>query len=124
LVFDFDDSGWDRISSLSFWEDQGLGKYDGYGWYRQDLVVPKDWSNRDHVFLHFGAVDESFWLYIDGKLVHESLYATAGDTDLWKKPRIVEITAHLRPGTTQHLAVRVHDSAGAGGIWKPVFVTY
>jgi len=121
---DFDDTAWGRISSLSFWEDQGLGKYDGYGWYRQSLVVPKAWGSRDHVYLHLGAVDESFWLYIDGKLVHESLYATAGDTNLWKKPRVVEITAHLQPGTTQQFAVRVHDSGGAGGIWKPVFVTY
>lgn len=121
---EFDDSGWERLSSLSFWEDQGHGKYDGYGWYRRQLVVPTDWAQRKQVFIRFGAVDESFRLYIDGKLVHESLYAAAKDPDLWKKPRIVEITPYLHPGSTQHIAVRVHDSAGAGGLWKPVFVTY
>jgi len=119
-----DDSDWTRLSSLSFWEQQGQGDYDGYGWYRVRLSVPDALRQHERVYLHFGAVDESFRLYIDGRLVHESLYDGAKDPNLWKKPRVVEVTPHLTAGSTHLIAVRVHDSAGAGGLWKPVFLTY
>jgi hypothetical protein len=52
--------------------------------------------------------------YIDGTMVHESLYDAAKAPDLWKEPRLVDLTPHLRFGTAQTLAVRVHDSAGSG----------
>jgi len=57
-------------------------------------------------------------------MVHESLFAASDDPDLWKKPRRVDLTGILKPGTTQTLAVRVHDSGGAGGLWKPVVLLY
>ena len=120
----FDASSWTRLSSMSFWEQQGQGDYDGYGWYRTRLTVPKSLADHEHVYLYFGAVDESFRLYIDGRMVHESLYASAKDPNLWKKPRTVEVTPHLSAGATHVVAVRVHDSGGAGGLWKPVFLIY
>jgi hypothetical protein len=37
-------------------------------------------------------------------------------------PFIVEVPAgQLKPGAENVLYVRVHNQAGAGGIWRPVF---
>ncbi|MCK5805029.1 MAG: DUF4838 domain-containing protein [Lentisphaeria bacterium] len=119
-----DDSAWTPITTLTFWEQQAPGKYDGFGWYRTNISVPKAWAKQKKISILFGAVDESFRLYIDGRRVHESLYDPAVDPDIWKKPRVVDITKDLKPGQTQTLAVRVHDSGGAGGIWKPVFIIH
>jgi len=121
---DFDDSAWKPISSLTFWEQQGYRHYDGYGWYRRKLAVPAEWKRHKKIILRFGAVDESFRLYIDGELVREWLYDGAKDPRLWTKPRPVDITKHVRFGGEHSLAVRVHDSAGAGGIWKSVLIVY
>ncbi len=120
----FDDADWGRATSLGFWEQQGHKGYDGHAWYRRRLSVPEDWRKHDRILLRFGAVDESFRLFVDGRLVAESVYDPARDPDLWKKPREVDLTGVLRSGKTHVLAVDVLDTAGAGGLWKPVFVVY
>lgn len=120
----FDDNGWQQATSLTFWEQQGWKDYDGVAWYRCRLPAPAEWSRYKRLVLFFGAVDESFRLYIDGTLVHESRFDAAKDPDLWKKPRPVDIGAALKPGAEHVLAVRVHDSGGAGGLWKPVLVVH
>ena len=119
-----DDSKWDSATCLSFWEQQKWKGYDGTGWYRCRVSVPDAWRKHKRIILRFGAVDESFRLYIDGTMVHESRYDGAVDPDLWKKPRSVDVTQHLRFGTEQALAVEVHDSGGAGGLWKPVVLIH
>jgi len=120
----FDDSAWSQATALTFWEQQGWKDYDGVAWYRCRMNVPAEWARHKRLVLLFGAVDESFRLYVDGVPVHESLFDPAKDPDLWKKPRPVDVTAALKPGAEHTLAVRVHDSAGAGGLWKPVLVVH
>ena len=120
----FDDGKWRTLSAMTFWERQGFKGYDGYGWYRRKLKVPAEWAKYKKIILRFGAVDESFWLYIDGKLVRNWMYDGVKDPRLWTKPRPVDITKYLRFGAEHTLAVKVHDSAGAGGFWKSVMVVY
>jgi hypothetical protein len=118
-----DDSDWANVTCFSFWERQGFKDYDGVAWYRTTLNVPAEWRQRGRLVLRFGAVDESFRLYIDGKQVHESVFDAGVDPDLWKKPRPVDVNDLFTPGN-HTIAVRVHDSAGAGGLWKPVMLIY
>ncbi len=120
----FDDSSWATLSTTAFWEKQGYKDYDGYGWYRRTLTVPAEWQKHNKIILHFGAVDESFRLYIDGKLVKKWGYDPTVDPDLWRKPRPVDITGHLAFGDRHTLAVQVHDTGGGGGIWKTAMVVY
>jgi hypothetical protein len=71
------------------------------------------------VWLLFEAVDELATVWIDGTRIGQ----TEGEPGVvWDKPVAVEITGRYRPDETTHLVVRVHDSAYAGGIWKPVWV--
>ena len=115
---DFDDSSWKMIRVDNFWERQGHPGLDGSGWYRLKYALP-DFEAGKRVFLHFGAVDESAWLYIDGKLV---AWHDKDPVKVWDKPFALEITGHVRPGKTCQLAIRANDSSAAGGIWKPVSV--
>jgi len=113
---DFDDSQWQPIRVDNFWEKQGHPGLDDSGWYRLKYPFP-DFPAGKKVYLRFGAVDESAWLYIDGKLVawHEKEPVT-----VWDKPFALEITGHVEPGKTYQLAIRAHDASAAGGIWKPI----
>ena len=110
------DDSWQEISTHAAWEGQGHEGYDGYGWYTVEAELPEATGR---VWLLFGAVDETCRVWIDGQ--------HAGDSDgdpgvLWDKPVAVEITGKYRPGESNRITVRVHDSAYAGGIWKPVEV--
>ena len=96
-----------------------LRKYDGIGWYATTIKIPQGWTYRK-IFLYFGAVDESCWIFINGKLAGEHLFKKPND---WTTPFSIRIDPYVNWNTkTQRVTVRVEDKAGAGGIWKPVWL--
>ncbi|MCL6518873.1 MAG: beta galactosidase jelly roll domain-containing protein [Armatimonadetes bacterium] len=109
----FDDSEWRTISIGKFWEEQGES-YDGFSWYRLKFIAPKIETGKQ-VFLVFGAVDESAWVWLNGNFVGKHDLGGIG----WLIPFKLDITKALKPGGNV-LAVKVLDTAGAGGIWKSV----
>jgi hypothetical protein len=111
------DASWKPISIHQAWEGQGYPGYEGFGWYALDAKLPAGSGGR--MWLLFEAVDELCTVWLDGAKVGES---TGDPGVLWDKPVAVEITGKYRPDETTHLVVRVHDSAYAGGIWKPVWL--
>ena len=93
------------------------GKYDyldGLGWYRREVEfkgVPKD----KKLYLHFGAVDESLALWIDGQYI--AMYDRGGEG--WDRPFAIDVTGFITNG--KHLlAMRTHDASRMGGIWKGI----
>ncbi len=93
--------------------------YDGISWYATQLSLPTDWRNR-RIYLRFGAVDESCWIYINGRLAGEHIYKNKND---WKMPfeiRIDNVADWSREQQT--ITVRVQDTAGMGGIWRKVWL--
>ncbi len=112
---DFDDASWADIRVGDCWENQGFPGYDGAGWYRLNLDIPPG----DNLHLYFGAADERAWVYLDGKYIgghHE------GDIGrLWQEPFFIAVPQDAKPGAHQ-LTVKVIDSAGAGGLWKDVYL--
>jgi len=127
-------AGWDTLRTDRFWERQFaadekktlseavanvIERYDGLGWYVTQHAVPADWKGRK-IFLRFGAVDESCWIYLNGKFAGEHLYKERND---WKTPfeiRIDELVDWNRE--KQLITVRVEDKAGVGGIWRSVWL--
>ena len=103
----FDSSAWVPIKAGESWENQGFA-YDGAAWYRTEFKVPAAWEKP---VIHFGAVDETAWVYVDGKYV--------GTHDGWNSAFTMVIES-LAPGETHSLAVRVLDREAMGGMWKPV----
>ena len=97
-----------------------LENYDGIAYYGQLLAVPAEWKGKE-IFLVFGAVDESAWVYVNGKFAGSHVFASDND---WKTPFAIPITEQIdwnQPKQT--VTVRVEDKTGLGGIWRPVRLT-
>lgn len=113
---DFDDIRWKKLK-IGAWEEQGYSGYDGIAWYRIRFVMPeKIVSNA--VELAFQAVDESAWVWLNGKYIGQHDIGPVG----WDKPFWLDVTKEIVWGQENTLVVRVEDTAFAGGIWKPVSV--
>jgi Domain of unknown function (DUF4838) len=113
---DFDSSRWKKIKTGNWWGKQGIGKYLGSAWYRIELNIP---SYKKNTALYFCGVDERAWVYLDGKYIGGH---NEGDVKkLWNEPFLIVLPKNTKPGLHQ-LTVKVHASAGQGGIWKPVFL--
>ena len=111
---EFDDAKWKKIS-LKVWEKQGYYGYDGIAWYRFRFTMPEK-NDCNAVEIHFGAVDESAWVWLNGKYVGQHDIGPAG----WDRPFDLDITNEVKWGSENQLTVRVEDTMAAGGIWKPV----
>ena len=120
---------WAKIVITSGWENPGsftdpamrkmMAKYDGIGWYALRIAVPKKWQGKQ-IYLRFGAVDESAWVYLNGQFCGERIYKEEND---WKKPFSIRIDQNIDwTKKYQSLVVKVHDTAGQGGIWQPVMI--
>lgn len=98
------------------WDHQGYGDLEeGWYWLRYTCPVLPEGKR---IFLRFGAVDESVWLYVDGKLI--AWYDTAFPMKTWTRPFVLEMTGSVKSQGTHLLAIRVHNAAGGGGIYKPM----
>ncbi|MFA6108447.1 MAG: hypothetical protein WDA75_06730 [Candidatus Latescibacterota bacterium] len=111
-----DDRTWSTLRIGALWDEQGYGGWTGYAWYRLGWSPPA-LPEGQRLFLAFGAVDESAWVYVNGKLcgVHD-INPHVG----YKERFLVEVTDQLKPGTTNLIAVRVGNQHGVGGIWRTV----
>jgi hypothetical protein len=96
-----------------------LRTYDGIGWYSASISVPKEMRDRD-VFLYFPLVDESCWVYVNGKLAGERICEKPEEAET---PVVVQINPHVDwEKESQTVAVRVNDTQGPGGIRERVWV--
>ena len=112
----FDDSKWKQLK-IGVWETQGYHGYDGIAWYRLRFTMPPK-SECAAVEIHFGAVDETAWVWLNGKFIGQHDIGIAG----WDRPFDLNITDEINWDGENVLTVRVEDTAAAGGIWKPVVV--
>ena len=127
---DFDVSGWPDIRTDGQWEQQAVGKqwkkehgedYNGLAWYRTAFEL-KPAPKRPRCRLIFGAVDEACVVWLNGKRVLQRPYPYKGNKDSWQEAFEVDVSDGVRYDRPNTLAVRVEDNAGAGGIWRPVWV--
>jgi hypothetical protein len=99
----------------------GWGNTSGYGWYRTELPLTEARRARPFKYLHFSACDEDAWVYLNGRQVLEHTVANTGmlSTEIWLIPFVVSLNDVKLRGENL-LAVRVRNTEGMGGIWKPV----
>ena len=121
---------WDRLRTDFFWDNPydsetdpaltaKLKGYDGIGWYATRQSIPEEMKGRK-LMLYFGAVDESCWVYVNGKLAGTHLFK---DSNEWRTSFEIRIDEFIDwERSTQQFTVRVEDKAGAGGIWKRVWL--
>lgn len=120
---DLNDGAWAKMFSNTGngWESQGFAGYHGFGWYRQRFEVPAEVLTQEPLRMFFGSVDEEAWIYINGRPAFEHTVGTTGQPVevLWNTPFSFDPKPYLKPGENV-IAVRVHDTLGMAGIWKPV----
>jgi hypothetical protein len=112
----FDDSKWAEIEIGKAWENFGH-TFDGVAWYRGKFSLAAK-PKHNAVELHFGAVDESTWVWINGKYVGQHDAGPHG----WNKPFRLDATKQVKWSAENQITVRVLDTKFAGGIWKPVSI--
>ena len=110
----FDDSEWVEVTIDKAWEEQGH-EYDGMAWYRRKFTLPEK-PDYLAVELHFSAVDECAWVWVNGTYVGQHDIGPEG----WDKPFTLDVTDAIMWEAENQITVRVLDSKFAGGIWKPV----
>ena len=110
-------TGWRDIKIGMFWDEQEV-KHTGYAWYRIDWTAPRfEAAKGKKVVLWFGAADEAARVWVNGKLVGEhDIGADIG----WDKRFPIDVTGAIKPGEMNTIAVRVHNTTLAGGLWKSI----
>lgn len=108
-----EDKTWSSIRQGE-WEKQGYN-YDGIAWYRIRFTMPKK-MDCNAVELAFSGVDESAWVWLNGIYLGCHDLGPAG----WNVPFSLDCTKEIRWGRENILAVRILDTAGDGGIYKPI----
>ncbi len=109
-----DVEGWKTVETGAAWESFLGEPYVGAGWYRRSIEAPERLDGR-RVYLRFGGVDESCWLWVNGEYAGRHHIGPEG----WNVSFRLDITPFLKPGENL-LAVRVMNTAWAGGIYRPV----
>ncbi|MCY3659521.1 MAG: hypothetical protein OXG36_10940 [Caldilineaceae bacterium] len=107
---------------------QGRTDYKGAGWYEREVTIPAEWTGLDPV-LHFGAVDWSARVWVNGRLVAENNNGFL--------PFEANLAGLAAPGETVSVTVRAYDIADAAtlvgkqvprwythssGIWQTVWL--
>ena len=111
---DFDDGNWAVIPIEQFWQKAGY-EYEGVAWYRGTFNLPER-PKHDAVEIRFQAVDETAWVWLNGEYVGQHDIGPGG----WKTAFSLDVSQALRWGRNNQITVRVLNTKGAGGIWKPV----
>ena len=112
---DLDEKGWQKIR-IGAWEQQCIGTYDGIAWYRIRFKAPEKAQGVVGAELYFQGVDEVAWIWLNEIYVGQHDLGPAG----WDIPFFMNISDEIKWGEENLLVIRVHDSAFAGGIWKPI----
>ncbi|MBI3118282.1 MAG: hypothetical protein HYZ00_06335, partial [Candidatus Hydrogenedentes bacterium] len=111
----FDDSAWAEVKAGMRWEDQGFPAHDGWGWDRKHVEAPPAWQGQ-RVWLVLGGVNDACVVYCNGARVNsfgEAETVTVAETALF-----ADLSAHLRFGADNLIAIAVYDRGGSGGLWR------
>ena len=114
------EADWHDIVTGKWWHDalpDKVGHFEGVAWYRLEFTAPeKPQGEVNETVLRFEAVDESTWVWVNGQYAGEHDLGPGG----WDVPFDIEVGTFIAWGKPNQITVRVLNSAGAGGIYKPV----
>jgi len=110
-----DPKEWVDIEIRDWYNIQLDSAFTGYVWYQTAFDAPTEWDGKK-LLLAFGAVDEMAWVWVNGKKAGEQTIGPSA----WNSAFEIDISDCVQVGKKNTLAVRIHNSAGPGGIWKGV----
>jgi hypothetical protein len=110
----------DTIRVPGWWQAQGFGKrtgvlrnhYAGDAWYRRTVSIPSSWGGKI-VMLRVGGVHRRAAIFVNG--------VNAGAHDGFSTPFSIDISAHIRAGADNILALKVSNPGD--NVWQPNTIT-
>ncbi|MCI4566362.1 sialate O-acetylesterase [Lysobacter sp. CFH 32150] len=113
---DVDDRDWDAMPVPGLWETSGYTGMDGVAWYRTTFELSAEEAAAG-VVLGLGMIDDSDEAWVNGQPV-------GGLKNRWNTPREYRIAPQALRKGINHLAVRVTDTGGGGGIHGDAGLVY
>ena len=125
----YDHQAWKPITIDRHWESHGFEGLDGWGWYFTDVEIPDNLKSisgttteSEPLFIQFTGADDYFELFVDGELV-----GSGGDRELrqtaFELRRSFELPAKASVDGKITIAVRILDWQGAGGLFRPIYLS-
>jgi sialate O-acetylesterase len=105
---DLDTSAWTPIRVPSLWEAAGWNGMDGVAWYRSRFTLTAEEAAAG-VTLGVGRIDDSDVTWVNGMRVGETRMQ-------YNQPRRYAVPASALRAGVNHVAVRVSDFGGGGGV--------
>lgn len=135
---DFPDSSWQTIHPDRAWEEQGVGEYDGFTWYRIKFFLPGDLKERslyqDSLQIFLGQIDDTdqtflngYWIGENGEFIPRKKADNPGSLQglpgAYQRNRCYILSVkdeRILWNQENTLAIRVLDTGGPGGLISPV----
>lgn len=106
---EYDASGWRNIVVPSFWEEEGLGVFQGVVWFRKEFDIPSGLLHCQAKLI-LGHIIEEDTTYLNGIKV--------GSLPMQYIPRRYEIPEGILKEGKNTLVIRVSCNSGMGGFYK------
>lgn len=123
---EFNDAAWKTTNpGRDTWSTIGLHNHMGSAWYRHTVDVPAVPDGKK-ISLWIGATDGTAKVFVNGKHVPyvNAKGETAPDFNGYCQPASFDVTAALKPGATNHIAIfttrTFMNELGTGGLIAPV----
>lgn len=111
-----DDHDWDTLPVPALWETAGYTGMDGVAWYRTTFELSAEEAAAG-VVLGLGMIDDSDEAWVNGQPI-------GGLKNRWNTPREYRVEPQALRAGINHLAVRVTDTGGGGGIHGDANLVY
>ena len=121
---DFEEDDWERRNTFYLWDQQeeplteAGDDWDGYGWYRMKVEIPRKWRDKP-MHLWLGGVINEAWVWVNGAYAGHRPHAL-----WWNSPHELDLDVGelVEPGRINTIAVRVHNDAEVGGLYRRGFL--
>ena len=105
----FDASDWEEIKVPSYWEEEGIGSFNGVVWFRKEIKLTAPMAEKNAI-LRMGNILDEDTVYINGVEI--------GTLPMQYIPRRYEVPHGVLKEGSNVIVVRVVNYSGRGGFYK------
>jgi cephalosporin-C deacetylase len=122
---EYKDAQWQTIKAGELWESQGYNAYDGFAWYRSQIIIPSSMKSKAEKYggfiLNLAKIDDADEAFFNGIKVGQTGKFPPEYEGQYNLERAYEIPMkQIQWDKANTIAVRVFDNGGGGGIYDGV----